>query len=316
MVKKSNGKWRMCIDYIDLNKAFVKDSYPLPSIDGLVDAASDFRFLSLLDAYLGYNQIPMHPLDEEMIAFITENYNYALNAELYQDEDEFVNWCFNIALEYKALEMSEKFNNYQRTNYKDAEGHCKPMMYYCCLVYAISHFIKDFIILDDIDGFISSCTGYVSTDQLTTIANRFNLAIRVRRIPDGRNMIEYLNKANNGWYGNPKTAKYCIEIAQSDEHYVPWIEDMGITEYYLDHMKEVDKYAESHGWSDNKKYHTYKKNKNSFIADEKRKGMNVIRFMNKLVELGMTEPIKRNDKDYISYMSFQDFKYHDKHPRW
>ena len=76
MVKKSNGKWRMCIDYIDLNKAFVKDSYPLPSIDGLVDAASDFRFLSLLDAYLGYNQIPMHPLDEEMIAFITPIGNY------------------------------------------------------------------------------------------------------------------------------------------------------------------------------------------------------------------------------------------------
>ena len=60
MVKKSNGKWQMCVDYTDFNKACSKDSYPLPSIDGLVYAASDFRFLSFLDAYSGYNQIPMH----------------------------------------------------------------------------------------------------------------------------------------------------------------------------------------------------------------------------------------------------------------
>ena len=33
MVKKANGKWRMCVDYIDLNKACLKDSYPLPRID-------------------------------------------------------------------------------------------------------------------------------------------------------------------------------------------------------------------------------------------------------------------------------------------
>ena len=179
----------------------------------LLQSCSKDQLLAIITEMIESEPIDYQEMSkEEMIAFITENYNYALNAELYQDEDEFVNWCFNIALEYKALEMSEKFNNYQRTNYKDAEGHCKPMMYYCCLVYAISHFVKDFRILDDIDGFISSCTGYVSTDQLTTIANRFNLAIRVRRIPDRRNMIEYLNKANNGWYGNPKTAKYCVEL--------------------------------------------------------------------------------------------------------
>ena len=76
MVKKSNGKWQMCVDYTDLNKACPKDSYPLPSIDGLVDAASGFRFLSFLDAYSGYNQIPMHPLDEEKTTFITPMGNY------------------------------------------------------------------------------------------------------------------------------------------------------------------------------------------------------------------------------------------------
>ena len=76
MVKKSNGKWRMCVDYTDLNKAWLKDSYPLPSINGLVDAASRFRFLSFKDIYLGYIQIPMHLLDKEKIAFITPTTNY------------------------------------------------------------------------------------------------------------------------------------------------------------------------------------------------------------------------------------------------
>lgn len=76
MVKKANGKWRMCTDYTHLNKACPKDAYPLPSIDKLVDGASGFNFLSFLDAYSGYNQIRMHPPDEEKTAFITEDANY------------------------------------------------------------------------------------------------------------------------------------------------------------------------------------------------------------------------------------------------
>ncbi|XP_017405653.1 uncharacterized protein LOC108319132 [Vigna angularis] len=59
MVKKSNGQWRMCVDFTDLNKACLKDSYPLPSIDRLVDGASGHTILSFLDADSGYNQIPM-----------------------------------------------------------------------------------------------------------------------------------------------------------------------------------------------------------------------------------------------------------------
>ena len=70
MVKKSNGKWRMFVVDTDLNKACPKDSLPLPSIDRLVDVASGFRFVSFLDAYSGYNQIPMRPLDEEKTTFI------------------------------------------------------------------------------------------------------------------------------------------------------------------------------------------------------------------------------------------------------
>ncbi|RDX84455.1 Retrovirus-related Pol polyprotein from transposon 17.6, partial [Mucuna pruriens] len=71
MVRKANGKWRMCTDYTDLNKVCPKDPYPLPNIDRLVDNVAGFEFLSFMDTYSGYNQIKMHPDDEEKTAFIT-----------------------------------------------------------------------------------------------------------------------------------------------------------------------------------------------------------------------------------------------------
>nr|KYP55951.1 Transposon Ty3-G Gag-Pol polyprotein [Cajanus cajan] len=76
LVKKNAGKWRMCVDYTDLNKACPKDSYPLPNIDRLVDGASGHALLSFLDAYSGYNQIMMYPPDEVHTSFITDHANY------------------------------------------------------------------------------------------------------------------------------------------------------------------------------------------------------------------------------------------------
>ncbi|RDX60879.1 hypothetical protein CR513_60944, partial [Mucuna pruriens] len=63
----------MCTDYTNLNKACPKDPYPLPNIDWLVEGASSFALLSFMDAYSSYNQIKMHPWDEEKTAFITNS---------------------------------------------------------------------------------------------------------------------------------------------------------------------------------------------------------------------------------------------------
>ncbi|KAJ3702215.1 hypothetical protein LUZ61_005920 [Rhynchospora tenuis] len=72
LVTKSNGQWRMCIDYTDLNKACPKNSFPLPSINAIVDSTAGFKYLSFMDAYSGYNQIRMSPTDEEKTSFVTE----------------------------------------------------------------------------------------------------------------------------------------------------------------------------------------------------------------------------------------------------
>ncbi|GKV04476.1 hypothetical protein SLEP1_g16631 [Rubroshorea leprosula] len=69
LVKKANGKWRMCIDYTNLNHAYPKDCYPMPSIDRLIEATSGNERLSLLDAYSWYHQVPMAPEDEEKTSF-------------------------------------------------------------------------------------------------------------------------------------------------------------------------------------------------------------------------------------------------------
>ncbi|XP_028085990.1 uncharacterized protein LOC114286968 [Camellia sinensis] len=63
LVRKHNGKWRLCVDYSDLNRVCPKDSYPLPQIDLLVDTTAGHQMLSFMDAFSGYNQILMHLAD-------------------------------------------------------------------------------------------------------------------------------------------------------------------------------------------------------------------------------------------------------------
>ena len=63
MAKKANGKWRMCVDFTDLNKACPKDSYPLLRIDQLVDSTAGHKLLSFMDTFSRYNQIRMDEAD-------------------------------------------------------------------------------------------------------------------------------------------------------------------------------------------------------------------------------------------------------------
>ena len=71
MVKKANGKWRMCVNFTNLNRACPKDSYHLPHIDQLVDSTVGHQLLSFMDAFSRYNQIKMDKADQEKTSFIT-----------------------------------------------------------------------------------------------------------------------------------------------------------------------------------------------------------------------------------------------------
>ena len=58
VVKKKTGKWRMCVDFTNLNRACPKDLFPMPRMDQLVDAMIGHPRISFLDAFQGYHQIP------------------------------------------------------------------------------------------------------------------------------------------------------------------------------------------------------------------------------------------------------------------
>jgi hypothetical protein len=69
--KPMTFKWRLCIDFTDLNKACPKDPFPLPRIDMIVDSTAGCELLCFLDAFSGYHQIMMSLEDQEKTAFIT-----------------------------------------------------------------------------------------------------------------------------------------------------------------------------------------------------------------------------------------------------
>ncbi|XP_020547166.1 uncharacterized protein LOC110011435 [Sesamum indicum] len=72
VVPKPGGKWRVCIDFTNLNKACPKDPYPLPRIDALVDSTAGYELFSMMDAYQGYHQIFMAEEDQSKTSFVTE----------------------------------------------------------------------------------------------------------------------------------------------------------------------------------------------------------------------------------------------------
>jgi hypothetical protein len=77
LVRKKNNKWRMCVDYTELNKHCPKDHFGLPRIDQVVDSTAGCVLLCFRDCYSGYHQIALKEEDQIKTAFITPFGTYA-----------------------------------------------------------------------------------------------------------------------------------------------------------------------------------------------------------------------------------------------
>lgn len=112
MVKKKNSKWPICIDFTNLNWACLKDDYPLPRIDQMVDTTLGHDLLNFIDAFFSYNQIGWPLKIKKKLPFITEWGHFYYMVMLFGHK--------NIGATYQCLVNS--LQRLDQAKYRDIHG--------------------------------------------------------------------------------------------------------------------------------------------------------------------------------------------------
>lgn len=147
-VKKKNKDIQLCVDFRDLNQASLKDHYPLPSMEQLLSTVVGSKMFSMLDGFLGYNQVLVKPEDQHKMTFTTKWETFAYQKMPFGLSN--VNTNFQRAMELPSRSSSTRSSSYIwmtmvfSKHKEDHFDHLEPV-FQKCLEFGISLNPKNFI---------------------------------------------------------------------------------------------------------------------------------------------------------------------------
>jgi hypothetical protein len=158
LVKKKDGSWRFCVDYRKLNDMTIKNRFPMPIIEEILDELAGSKFFTKLDMKSGYHQIRMLPADEYKTAFKTHHGHY----------------------QFKVMPFG-------LTN--------APATFQCVMNHVLQPFLRQFVLvfLDDILIYNASWTDHMQhLQQVLETLRKHQLYLKLSKCTFAQPSLEYL----------------------------------------------------------------------------------------------------------------------------
>jgi len=127
LVKKKDGSTKLCIDYRQLNKVTIKNRYPLPRIDDLMDQLVGARVFNKIDLRSSYHQIKVKDEDIQKTAFMTRYGHYEYTVMPFSVTNapgvfmEYINRIFHAFLDRFVVVFIDDSLIYSKTEEEHAE---------------------------------------------------------------------------------------------------------------------------------------------------------------------------------------------------